>query len=298
MVKFFSIFILSLTLFHETAAGSQDVMVVQSLRVKPYDDALLGFKSVFPGRIKKLLLPEADGADAVRAARETRPDLILAIGAEALAKVRRIKDIPIVYLMVLNPHTLLQGEDNITGVSMSIPPEMQFAAMQKVIPHIRRVGLLYDPGKTGFLVKKAQLAARGAGIELVAREVHRTKDVPELINSMKDTVQAFWMIPDTTVVTPETVNFLLLFSLENRIPILAFSDKYVEAGALMSLDINAFNLGKQAGEAARKILAGTHVREIPRIDAKNVVLSINTKTAKKLGIAVSDEVMARARKVR
>lgn len=298
MVKIFSIIILSLTLFQEVAAGSQEVVVVQSLKVKPYDDALLGFKSVYAGKIKKLILPEMEGADAVRAVREAKPAIILAIGAEALAKVRRIKDIPIVYLMVLNPHAPLQGEENITGVSMSIPPEKQLAALQKVLPDVRRVGLLYDPGKTGFLVKKAQIAARAAGIELVAKEVRRPKDVPELANSMKDHIQAFWMFPDTTVVTPETVNFLLLFSLENRIPMFAFSDKYVEAGALMSLDIDAFNLGKQAGEAARKILSGVDVREIPRFDVKNAVLTINVKTAKKMGITVSDEVMTKARKVR
>lgn len=298
MVKIFSIIIFALTFFQETAAGSQEIVVVQSLTVKPYEDALRGFKSVYAGKIKKLLLTDTEGADAVRAVRESKPGMILAIGAEALAKVRRIKDIPIVYLMVLNPHAVLQGEENITGISMSIPPEKQLAALQKVLPEVRKVGLLYDPGKTGFLVKKAQLAAKAAGIELVAKEVRRTKDVPELANSMKEHIQVFWMIPDTTVVTPETVNFLLLFSLENRIPMLAFSDKYVEAGALMSLDIDAFNLGKQAGEAAGKILSGADVREIPRFDVKNAVLTINVKTAKKMGITVSDEVMTKARKVR
>jgi len=298
MFNLLSALTLVIVLLLGTPAGAQEIVVVQSLKVKPYEDALRGFKSVWTGKIKKLILPEMEGADAVREIREAKPDLVLAIGAEALAKVRKIQDIPIVYLMVLNPQTILQGEENITGVSMNIPPEKQLAALQKVLPQVRRVGLLYDPHKSGPLVKKAQVAARAAGIELVTKEVHNPKDVPELANSMKGMIQAFWVIPDTTVVTPETMEFLLFFFMDHRIPVLAFSNKYVEAGALMSLDIDAFTQGKQAGEAARKIESGTDVREIARLDGRNAVLTINVRVAKKLGITVSDDVINKARIVR
>jgi len=266
MFNLLSALTLVIVLLLGTPAGAQEIVVVQSLKVKPYEDALRGFKSVWTGKIKKLILPEMEGADAVREIREAKPDLVLAIGAEALAKVRKIQDIPIVYLMVLNPQAIIQSEENITGVSMNIPPENQLAALQKVLPQVRRVGLLYDPHKSGSLVKKAQVAARAAGIELVTKEVYSPKDVAELANSMKGMIQAFWVIPDTTVVTPETMEFLLFFFMEHRIPVLAFSNKYVEAGALMSLDIDAFTQGKQAGEAARKIESGTDVREIARLD--------------------------------
>jgi ABC-type uncharacterized transport system substrate-binding protein len=50
------------------------------------------------------------------------------------------------------------------------------------------------------------------------------------------------------------------------------------------LDINSFDLGKQAGEMANKVLDGTRVSELPDSEARKAILRINWKVAKKLGI--------------
>ena len=42
--------------------------------------------------------------------------------------------------------------------------------------------------------------------------------------------------------------FPFLFFLENKIPILTFAEKYVEIGALISIGIDVFDMGRQAGE--------------------------------------------------
>ncbi|MCX5718775.1 MAG: ABC transporter substrate-binding protein [Nitrospirae bacterium] len=270
-------------------------MAVQSFNIKLYDEALKGFNSVCDCQIKRFVLSEMEGIDVVKTIREARPDIIIAIGTDSLIRVKKIKDIPIVYLMVPNPQTVISEEENITGVSMNIPPHNQLATLKDVLPGIKRIGLLYNPGRTRDLVTKARLAASSMGIELLAKEVNSSKDVPALVNSMKGKINAFWMIPDTTVITPETVEFLLLFSFENKVPILAFSDKYVEMGALLSLEADAFASGKQAGEIARKILSGTPIRKDLRTDPGNAVLSINLKIAKKLGITISNDIIHRAR---
>jgi putative ABC transport system substrate-binding protein len=104
------------------------------------------------------------------------------------------------------------------------------------------------------------------------------------------------MIPDLTVITPETVEFLLLFSLENQIPLLAFSDKYVELGALLSIGIDPFDIGRQAGEMAKKILSGGDVRNVQQVDARKAIISVNLKIARKLGMNI-DEKMIRKVKI-
>jgi putative ABC transport system substrate-binding protein len=270
-------------------------VAVQSFNIKPYDEALKGFNSVCDCQIKRFVLSETEGIDVVKTIREARPDIILAIGTDSLIRVKKIKDIPIVYLMVPNPQTVISEEENITGVSMNIPPHNQLATLKDVLPGIKRVGLLYNPERTGFFVKKARLAANSMGIELLAKEVHSPKDVPALVNNMKGEINAFWMLPDTTVITPETAEFLLLFSLENKIPVLTFSDKYVEMGALLSIEVDAFDSGKQAGEMAHKILSGTNIKKVPETDPRKAVLSINLKIAKKLGITISKDIINKAR---
>ena len=103
------------------------------------------------------------------------------------------------------------------------------------------------------------------------------------------------MLPDLTVITPETIEFVLLFSLENKIPILAFSEKYVELGALMSVGIDAFDIGIQAGEMAEKILSGRDIMNARHVDARKAVISINLKVAKTLGIPIDEKIIRKAR---
>lgn len=278
--------------------AAQKVLALQSVQVSPYEEALRGVRNVLGSGVKKLVLSELEGVDIAKVVREERPDVIVAIGAEALARVRKIKDTPIVYLMVLDPQNTLTNGENITGVNLYVSPERQLTSLQGVVPHLKKVGLLYNPSLSGPLVRKAQTAARGLGIDLIAREVRSPREVLSMTGAMKGEVDAFWMLPDKTVVTAETAEFLLLFSLNNKIPILTFSDKYVEMGALMALEANPFDLGRQAGEMSRKILSGVSVGSIPRTDPRSSVMTINGKIARKLGISLGEEVLGRAKVIR
>lgn len=287
-------------------ASAHEIVVVQSARLKPYEEALQGFKtvcaegfaphhglkSIQPYSITELVLSEKSGsADIAGRIRSLRPELILAIGRDALAQVKTFRDVPIIYLMVPQPQAIKEGRLNITGVDMLIPPAKQLAGLIEAIPKVKRVGLLYDPRRTGALVKEARIFAATQGIFLFALEVQTAKEVPGLIDSMKGEIDAFWMLPDLTVVTPQTVKALFLFSLENRIPVLTFSEKYLELGATIAAVFDVFAMGEQAGEMARRILAGTNIREVEAEPAEKITIKVNRKIAKKLGVALNPEIL-------
>lgn len=284
MVKKVFTILFFLILFPGVSEAGPEIVAIQSIRVEPYEEAIKGFQSVCNARINRIVVSELGETDVVRKINEIRPDMVLAIGRDALSMVKRIEGIPIVYLMVLNPQSTLSGEKNITGVSMNIPPEKQLMVLLGALPYTKNIGLLYDPNRTAYLVRKAKDAARKIGIKLIAREIHSSRDAPSLIMDMKEKIDVFWMLPDITVITPETVKFLLLFSLENNIPLLAFSEKYVEVGAFMSTDIDAFDMGSQAGEMANKILSGRGVKNVRQVHARKLVVSTNLMIARKLGI--------------
>ena len=185
----------------------------------------------------------------------------------------------------------MSANENITGVSLYINPERQLSVLNKTLPSVKRAGSLYDPAITGDFVGKARFASKAAGIELITREIRSSKDVPEILKKMKGEIDAFWMLPDLTVVTPETIEFLLLFSIENRIPVITFSDKYLEMGALLSISIDAVDIGKQAWEITEMVLSGEDVRKIPRVDARKAEVTLNQRAAKKLGIIIDKEII-------
>lgn len=282
MLRFF-LLIPILTACLSFPAYGYDVLVIQSLRDKSYEEALRGFRSACPAKAKRLVLSELAEADVVRTVREEQPELVLAVGAEALTQVKKLRQVPIVYLMVLTPSV---AAGNITGISMTISPEREIAFMKAFSPHPQRIGILYNQRRFGTYVKNAQSAARAAGIELIAREVQSPKDVPLQMQGMKEAIDFFWMLPDPTFVTNETVEFILLFAQQNRIPVVTFTGRYVEMGASASLDIDFFDMGKQAGEMAQKILDGTPVSDVPRTHARKTTPKVNRNVIKNLGISV------------
>ena len=282
--------LLFLTLCYSPAEAGQEIVAVQSMRIRPYEEAIEGFRSVCNARMNRLVLRELQGRDVVDKINEIRPEMVLAIGIDALLRVKMVKEIPVVYLMVLNPRSALDC-DNITGVCMDISQKEQLTSVCRVLPNVKNIGLLYDPVRTGHFAERAQHAATEIGIKLIANRIDRPMDVPLTVNGMKGKIDLFWMLPDLTVITPETVEFLLLFSLENEIPVLAFSEKYVELGALMSIGIDAFDIGRQAGEMAQEILSGRDVKRVRPVDARKSVISINMKIAEKLGIVINKKMI-------
>jgi len=289
------IILLFLIMLQVAAAAGQEAVVVQSARFAPYEEALKGFQSVCRTDITRIVISELERNDVVERINKINPDVIIAIGMDALTKVKTIKDTPIVYLMILNPRSIISGEKNISGVSMHIPHERQLLVLSKVLPHVKRVGLVYDPDQTGYFMERARETAASMGIELIANEVHSSRDAPSSIKDLEGKIDAFWMIPDTTVITPETVEFLLIFSLENKTPILTFSEKYVELGALISICTDPLDMGSQAGEMANRILSEKDYAYVERTDARKEIIYINLKIAKNLGITIDDELLAGAR---
>ncbi|MGA1843370.1 MAG: ABC transporter substrate-binding protein [bacterium] len=293
------LFIISLSvLLYGLSGASQEILVIQSIRIRPYENALTGFREACGCNTRQLVLSETKEADVSGHIRTVKPAAILAIGIDALTAIEGIRDIPVIYLMVLNPWMHHPGGGNITGVSMAIPPEKQLATFREALPDARRIGLLFDPDKSAAFVKRAREAAEESGTTLIAKRVIDARDVPALIKGMKGEIDAFWMLPDTTVISTETIDFLLLFSIENRIPVLTFSEKFVEKGALMSLTFDASDMGRQAGHMAEKILTGTKPNEIPNEEARKVIISINPKTAREMGITFNKTILDRARIVR
>ena len=292
---YINIIFIFIFLYYGLAEAGHKIVAVQSVRINPYEKTIEGFQSVTGFEIKRIVISELNDANIIKTINSFKPDIVLAIGMGALEVVKVIKDIPVIYMMVLNPASIISGEKNIFGVSMSIPPEKQLNLFLKVLPHVKNIGLLYDPDRTGYIAKNAMIAAGKMNINLIAKGIQNSRDVPSKLLTMRKNIDVFWMLPDLTLITPATIKFLLLFSFKNKIPVLAFSEKYVELGALMSISIDPFDIGKQAGEIATAIVTGRDIENIKKVDARKSLISINTNIAKKLEIDINNNVIKEAR---
>jgi putative ABC transport system substrate-binding protein len=271
-------------LFLGTPVFAHDILVIQSFRAGPFDDALRGFKAVCRSEAKTVIVSEGERFDIRITVRDEKPGIILAIGASALKQALKTTNTPIIYLLVLNPEKIVRGRENVTGVHMVIPPEKYLDLMEKLnLPRLK-VGILYDPAHSEIIMKRIMQAAGSRGIDVTAKEVHKPKDVPAMLQRMKGSFNLFWMLPDPSVVTPDTLDYLLLFTQQSGAPIVTFAEKYLEMGAMISLEIDSFDLGKQGGEIANRLLGGGRITEIPYTEARRSVIRVNRKIAAKFGI--------------
>ncbi len=291
MTRFFIATLMCILLSCPSIAAAHDVLVVQNYKAKPYEEVLRGFGKVSNARIRVLVIPELDGGDVAAEVRRRRPDLIVAMGIEALRQVRQIKEKPIVYAMVLQPETVLDGENNITGVSMVIPPEKQLADFRRVLPGLKRIGLIYQSRTMDKLVARTRRAAHRSGLDMEVLKSSNAATFPSLLDSLKGKIDAYWMLPDNMTTTPQNMEYLILFSMQNGIPVFTFSEKYLRLGAFLSMEIDPFSIGEQTGRIAEKILDGIPVSSIPPTEASDAVLSINHNVAKKMGLVISRKIM-------
>jgi len=277
-----------------------EVAVIMSKSIKPYQDALAGFMSVCNARITEYDMEGRmdKGHEITAKIKSDKPDLILAIGSHALEVAKQdITDIPIVFSIVLNPEPIISGSGNITGASAEVSVESQLKMLGTIVPAVRKIGVVYDPSKTGALVAEANGIADRMGLQLVAREVHSPGETLIAIKELTGKIDALMMLPDTTTATIQGFEYMLLFSFRNKVPLIAPSEKYVQKSALLALSINYEDIGRQSGELANEILRGKSPDELPYTKARKTKAVLNLKTASKIGLTIPSSVIAEAAEV-
>uniref|UniRef100_A0A831TYT6 ABC transporter substrate-binding protein n=1 Tax=Geobacter metallireducens TaxID=28232 RepID=A0A831TYT6_GEOME len=280
--------ILAVLLLWGFPAFAAEVVVVQGERMAPFEAALRGFEATAGVRsVERFVLSDLRGADVARAVREARPRLVLAVGRDALVRVREIREIPVVYLMVAAPETTGAVGRNVTGVEMNVPAERYLSFCAKELGG-RRVGIIHNPARTGAQVREAREAAQRLGITLVIRRADDPREAVRELSTLKGEVDALWLLPDPSVVTRDTVEAFALFSQQNRVPLVAFAAKYLQHGAVAAFEVDPADMGRQAGRMARRILDGASPDRVPPEQPARSHLKVNPTTARNLGLALKE----------
>ncbi len=110
------------------------------------------------------------------------------------------------------------------------------------------------------------------------------------------------MHADALIVSPHQIMFehrkrIVDFANTNRLPALFGGRKFVEIGGLMSYYTDWVDLKRRAAVYVDKILRGAKPADLPVELPTKFDLVINLKTAKKQGITIPPQFLARADKV-
>lgn len=273
-------------------AQTISVIISEVKSMEQYNNSLSGFKEELKDNYSAgvsyqiLNLNEISEDDAVNKIWQSNPKLILAVGTQAaiLAK-ENLNNIPIVFSTVLNPvdngliNEIHRPEKNLTGVTLNIDIEDQFRVLKKIIPGLKTIGMLYDERKLEGLKEKAEEAAHQFGLTLIAKPISSPSDVPAALKNIIKEADCLWATVDKLVYNNQAAETIILTLLQNKFPFMAFSASYVKAGALVALECDYRDIGRQAGEIAIKVLIGQKPESIAVASPRKTRLVINKRTA-------------------
>jgi putative tryptophan/tyrosine transport system substrate-binding protein len=245
----------------------------------------------------------AGDADKVRTfARELinlRPDSILShttLATTALAAETR--KIPIVFVSVTDPvgsgfaTSVAHPDGNVTGFTTNDTAMggKWVELLKEIAPRTVRVALLFNPATAvpiQIYMPSISAAAKSFAVEVSARPVHAKEEIESVIAAQaRDPGGGLIVIPDTF----NTINRDLIIALaaRYRLPAIYYNRSYAEAGGLIAYGDDFAEEFRQAAGYINRILNGANLADLPIQAPTKFKLIINMKTAKALGLAVSN----------
>ncbi|MBL9003075.1 MAG: hypothetical protein JNJ46_02450 [Myxococcales bacterium] len=275
-------------------AQAAEVAVLLDGNVPQYREAQAAAKAVLPDA------PALDvNAPDLKAQLEriaANAGVILAIGHKAMTLAQG-SGATVVFCMVLGPSA--STAKNVTGLRLEVEPSLQLSLIKRVHPTARRLGMIFDSRTFGSYAQAATQAASAQGITLVTRPVSDGKEVRAALADIAGSIDGLWLVPDPALVNIEIFNFLLVSTLERKIALFGFFADFTRRGALASIAPDYSEIGKQAAKLAAELSEKPPAARLPlpAAIASPGGLTINAKTARQLGIELSDEVQASAKQV-
>jgi putative ABC transport system substrate-binding protein len=238
---------------------------------------------------------------------ERKAEVIVAYGVPAtnLAK-KATKAIPIVALTGSDPvglglvRNLGRPEGNVTGISFAsaLLVEKRLELLKEVVPGLRRLGVLLDPGAGSRAVAEEGLSRAAARMGIAVHFVTiadpaATHETAAALAAAKP--DALFTLPSNRFL--EYRNEIVQVATVMRLPAMYSATTFVRAGGMLaySADMNA--VFRRSAHFVDRLLKGSKPAELPFEQAAKFNLAVNLRTARTIGFSIPQGVLVRADEV-
>lgn len=234
----------------------------------------------------------------------SKPIMIVAFGAKAayfakLATQSR-QDVPVLFAMVLNwqRYRLLEGQSNLAGIDAEVAPGTQLLSLNLLFPEVARIGVIYSNAHSLASVEEAIRTADLVGVEISAKPIERAKELKQAYRRLAGKVDAVWLPTDPVLYTLENIHWLKRQCVKDRLICIGQSDNIVRLGLLLAVNPDIPSVGVQAAGLAEDILLhGVKPSQIGVQDPLGTRMTLNAKTASKIGLKLTESVLQLADEV-
>lgn len=243
---------------------------------------------------------------------ERKPALIFAVGTDAArlmqahyASLPQAQQVPVVFALVIDPVELgliasaERSGTRFAGVALVMRPQRQLQALRDVAPQASRVGVLYNPADKASqrLLALAREDAGRLGLSLVEAHAPDPSQLGAALQTLQGKVDALWLMPDPVCAGAEPFRQILAWAQAQKVPLVAFAERFVRDGALLGVGVDLAEQGALAAELVARILGGEKPEELPLLTPRRVLTYYNLKTAHELNIEIPPMLLNLAQKV-
>jgi putative ABC transport system substrate-binding protein len=234
-------------------------------------------------------------------------DVIVAVGTLGpLAAKQATSTIPIVMVGAGDPvgsgliASLARPGGNVTGMSLMAPDlgGKRLELLKELLPRLARVAVLWNSANPypAIAFKETQAAGRTLGIEVQSAELRSPDDIDRAFEAMRK------RRPDAVITVEDPLTFtyqkrIVDFAISEQLPSLFGIRENVAAGGLMSYGANIADLYRHTAGYVDKVLKGANPADLPVQQPTTFELTINSKTAKTIGLTLPPTLLARADEV-
>ena len=215
-----------------------------------------------------------------------KKDLVLGIGTpSAQALVNTITDIPVLFSAVTDPESAKLLNKNVTGTSDRLDNVgEQLDLLLKLKPEVKKIAVLYNPSEQNSVVqvKEIEAKAKEKNLEVMLQGVSSLAELSQATKNALIETDALCLPTDNLVVSG--IKLITSEAKSAKKPVISSENSSVEAGALFTMGLDYFELGKRTGEMAIEILKGKPAEQIPYELSKKMTLYVNETTATELGL--------------
>jgi len=273
----------------ESRPGPPSVTIVATTAVEAHRTAIEGIRAGLAKSSVRIRVVDlsASPSEWSRADRFGAPGtrVIIAIGTEALQLVAAERpEAPVISTMVLRnnagpePATLILAATIVLDVTVPL----LLARLKQVFPGNTRLGIIRNPNSRGPTAEVLKASAGQLGFTIRVVDCTGAEQLLAAFLTLKGQVDFVWCLPDGALYNSATIKPLILASIENRLPLIGFSESLARAGAAVSIYPDFRDIGLQTGEAAQQIINGHTLRlsEGPR----KLKLALNQSVLRLLGL--------------
>jgi putative tryptophan/tyrosine transport system substrate-binding protein len=162
--------------------------------------------------------------------------------------------------------------------------------LHELLPKVTEIGMLSNPNNPDveYEIREVQAAARTLGDEIRVFRAASPSDLESVFENMSNQRIGALFVGSDTMLASQRAQIVALAA-RRGIPAIYERRDYPDAGGLMSYGHNRVEAYRLLGLYAGRILKGEKPADLPAIQPTKFELVINMKTAKALGLTISNQ---------